>query len=103
MPALKGIKMGYLYNPKRRTCTQCYKLKRVGILFIHEFSRSDPRLGFEQSPANHWLCEQCANCSLANLPPQTLCMSCLRIPKALYCTPPLAGPDGRIVSEGYRR
>ena len=103
MPALLGVKMGYLYKPRIRKCTQCFQNKRVGVLFVHEFSRNDPRLGHEQSPANHWICERCSNCSLANLPPQSFCLACLKVPKALYVTPPLAGQDGRILSSGYRR
>ena len=101
MPCLKGVKMSYLYTTGKRRCLQCGFYTRVGCLMVHAIGKHDRTDAGDE--ANHWICERCVNCSLANLPPQCFCLVCLRVPKAIYCTPPMVGHNGIVVCEGYRR
>ena len=100
MPCLKGVKMSYLYTTGKRRCLQCGVFTRVGCLMVHALGKYARNEAGDSE--NHWICERCMNCSLANLPPQCFCLVCLRVPKAIYCTPPMIS-GGTVICEGYRR
>ena len=69
-------------------------MTRTGVLNIH---------GKGETAPSHFICETCSNSSAAVLPPHTVCRTCLKIPLALYVTPPLRDKrTGKIISEGYR-
>ena len=73
LPCLKSVKMCYSGCIGSRTCLACGKETRVGILCVHD--------DMDQGRRNHFHCQECANESVANLPPQHVCITCLTVPK----------------------
>lgn len=68
--------MCYSGRVDRKSCQACGKETRVGTLCVHSDS--------ETGKKNHFHCQECSNESVANLPPQHVCITCLTVPKSKF-------------------
>ena len=79
LPVLKGVSFSYKEFREARQCLQCDKETRVGVLFVHTNDETTRDI------KNHWHCESCITESVLNLPPSSICITCLTVPKKLFC------------------